>query len=228
MHLRWVRCINSAVSDSLWCIDLSSNLPQLGFGYAIRAWILLCYPGLDWVKFSLVPSKFMLFFCDGFAIYLRYTDIFTIFHRYTDNFCVVSEVSQHICVVSEVSRHKSTDVDAEIDEEQRWDFRNTQANNSVPNAKTWIWITELLRKNLWEYAQRQKFNQDTILNLKNRWICTEAGSENSHWHIRTRLGLQNHIRNGEKLEKSTQCLSPTKPMERLDRKGLSWCWVNKK
>ena len=79
MHLRWVRCINSAVSDSLWCIDLSSNLPQLGFGYAIRAWILLCYPGLDWVKFSLVPSKFMLFFCDGFAIYLRYTDIFTIF-----------------------------------------------------------------------------------------------------------------------------------------------------
>ena len=40
---------------------------------------MLCYPGLDWVKFSLVPSKFMLFFCDGFAIYLRYTDIFTIF-----------------------------------------------------------------------------------------------------------------------------------------------------
>ena len=119
MHLRWVRYIISAVSDALWCIDLSSNLPQLGFGYAIRAWILLCYPGLDWVKFSLVPSKFMLFFCDGFAIYLRYTDIFTIFHRYTDNFCVVSEVSQHICVVSEVSRHKSTDVDAEFDEEQR-------------------------------------------------------------------------------------------------------------
>ena len=74
-----VRYIISAVSDALWCIDLSSNLPQLRFGYAIRAWILLCYPGLDWVKFSSVPSKFMLKFCDGFAIYLRYTDIFTIF-----------------------------------------------------------------------------------------------------------------------------------------------------
>ena len=59
---------------------------------------------------------------------------------------------------------------------------NILANNSVPNAKAWIWITEFLRKNLWEYAQRQKFNQDTILNLKNRWICTEAGSDNVSWH----------------------------------------------
>ena len=53
-------------------------------------------------------QKFMLKFCDGFAIYLRYTDIFALYLRY-----------QHICVVSEVSRHKSTDVDAEFDEEQR-------------------------------------------------------------------------------------------------------------
>ena len=104
MHLRWVRYIISAVSDSLWCIDLSSNLPQLGFGYAIRAWILLCYPGLDWVKFSLVPSKFMLnsamvlrfildiptfsrFFFDiptFFALYLRCHNIFAWYPRYLD------------------------------------------------------------------------------------------------------------------------------------------------
>ena len=86
-------------------------LSEPGFCYVIRAWI-----GLNFHWFH---QNSCYFFCDGFAIYLRYTDIFTIFHRYTDNFCVVSEVSQHICVVSEVSRHKSTDVDAEFDEEQR-------------------------------------------------------------------------------------------------------------
>ena len=89
-----VRYIISAVSDALWCIDLSSNLPQLGFGYAIKAWILLCYPGLDWVKFSLVPSKFMLnsamvlrFIKDIptiFALYLRYHNIFALYPRYLD------------------------------------------------------------------------------------------------------------------------------------------------
>ena len=60
----------------------------------------------------------MLKFCDGFAIYQGYTDIFTIFLRYTDIFALYLRY-QHICVVSEVSRHKSTDVDAEFDEEQR-------------------------------------------------------------------------------------------------------------
>ena len=148
-------------------------LSKPGFCYVIRAWI-----GLNFHWFHQNSCLILRWFCDLSRIYRHFHD----FLRYTDIFCVVSEVSLHICVISEVSRHKSTDVDAEFDEEQRWNFRDTSANKSVPNAKAWIWITELLRKNLWEYAQRQKLNQDTILNLKNRWICTKAGSENVSWH----------------------------------------------
>ena len=85
-------------------------LSEPGFCYVIRAWIGLnfhwfhqnsCYFSAMVLRFILDIPTFSRFFIDIPTI-----------------FCVVSEVSQHICVVSEVSRHKSTDVDAEFDEEQ--------------------------------------------------------------------------------------------------------------
>ena len=85
-------------------------LSEPGFCYVIRTWIGLnfhwfhqnsCYFSAMVLRFIKDIPTFSRFFLDiptFFALYLRY---------------------QHICVVSEVSRHKSTDVDAEFDEEQR-------------------------------------------------------------------------------------------------------------
>ena len=91
------------------------------------AGIWICYQSLDFVMLSglglgkifigsiKIHAIFLRWFCDLSQIYRHFHD----FLRYPDIFCVVSEVSLHICVISEVSRHKSTDVDAEFDEEQR-------------------------------------------------------------------------------------------------------------